>query len=230
MSQVVAVVLAFILTGLVGNRMLQHWQLRSWLSQQRFLGQEKEYSSLKQLSEELSAIMGARVYQMRRLLAAVKSQPAEEVEIRLKLYDDVLTKWNENLNSYYVRLTFFANYYQTSNLEWDVQRRFNSVGSSIEKMVRIRRFGESIPRSEIVKLEKSLDALQGVSFSFNRDILRILEDVRVRTYFGEKVSYLPQNLDRFSTWQLAQSLFIRNVDAHAIISPALHFREPRGSL
>lgn len=47
MESLLSIVVGFVLTGLIGNRLVQAWQARNWLLQQRFLGQEKEYVGLK---------------------------------------------------------------------------------------------------------------------------------------------------------------------------------------
>jgi hypothetical protein len=72
-TAIVTVCLTFLLTGVVGNLLLQGWQQRNWLTQQRFLGEQKNYENLKELSEEIVRLSNLRLWKMRRLLNAVQS-------------------------------------------------------------------------------------------------------------------------------------------------------------
>jgi len=74
MSAIIAVIVGSILTGLIGNWLVQGWQQRNWLLQQRFLGHEKEYFALKDLADEIASLLGARIYQCRRLLRNLPAQ------------------------------------------------------------------------------------------------------------------------------------------------------------
>lgn len=62
MGSLLAIIVSFVLTGLIGNRLAQAWQARNWLLQQRFLGQEKEYVELKELADEIASLLGVRIY------------------------------------------------------------------------------------------------------------------------------------------------------------------------
>ena len=217
MTQIVAVILGFILTGLIGNRVVQQWQHRGWLRQQQFLGREKEYLALRDLSTELSTEIGRRIYQTRRLLWAIRSMPDASIDDRLKSYDESLTRWNENLGNYYVRLTLYASYYDTTDLERRIHDPFQAVGAELEAMVRVRRRGKQPDAAKIAKIDRRLNDLQGEIFVFNRDLLRIVENLRERIYFGRTVKYSKENLAVFSTWQLIKALFVSNVDTHSII-------------
>jgi hypothetical protein len=221
MTQVLSVILAFVLTGLIGNRLLQLWQHRGWLRQQQFLGQEKEYTALRELSTELSGAISKRLYQMQRLLWAVRSLPDDVMEQRLKDYDATLTLWNESLSTYFVRLTLYASYYDTVDLERRIHEPFQRVGARLEAMVKSRRRQQPLSRSETVSLENQLNDLQGVSFQFNRDLLRVVENKRTIIYFGDSMDYSRSNIGKFSTWQLIKALFVSDVDAHTVARSSL---------
>ena len=215
MIQIAAVVLGFVLTGLVGNRLLQQWQHRSWLTQQQFLGHQKEYEALKLLSEELAAIMGSRVYHMRRLAWATRRTEAQ-VDDRLKSYDAILTKWNESLTSFLVRLTFYADYGTARTLEVRLQTAFTEAGAMVESLVRRFRSGSEISLYDLNPIGVRLNSLQGEVFRFNRDMLRVVEQMRERAYFGERIPFNAGTIRKYSNWELIQALFVRDVDRHSI--------------
>ena len=53
---IITAIISFILTGLIGGRLLQKWQLRNWLNQQKFLGAEKDYIALQELFDDIVAL------------------------------------------------------------------------------------------------------------------------------------------------------------------------------
>ncbi len=220
METLVAIALSFVLTGLIGNRLLQQWQQRNWLQQQQLLGREKEYFALRELCEELAQTMGARHFQMRRLLASVRTFPLEKMEGRLLDYEKSLIRWNESINSYNVRLTFYTSYGFAKDLEESVQKEFVRLGSQIEALVRRRRMDAPVSREEVEPIRVELDNLQARIFRFSRDLVSELEKVRSHTYFGRRIHYRWGDLKDFSTWDLIKALFIRDVYSHSIIRPS----------
>src|SRR3954465_4156360 len=108
MTAIVTVILSFLLTGLVGNSLLQRWQHRNWLSQQRFSLEDKEYQALSGLFQDLVKYSSQRHYRMRRLLRALSSSDEEGIKAKTADYDEALTEWNDIFNSLCVRLTLLA--------------------------------------------------------------------------------------------------------------------------
>jgi hypothetical protein len=226
MGAIASIVFTFVLTGIIGNKLIQSWQHRNWLQQQRLLGQEKEYDALKQLSDEIIKVAGKRLYRMRRLLAAVRSLSDDILKQRVLDYDHSLLEWNDSLGSYYVRLTFYSNYYNATYLEGYLQAPFAAAGKRIEKIIQKRNAGQAITSQEVVSIDSELNDLQARIFRFNRDLTRLVESVRRKVYFGDRISYSPNNLPKFSTWELVISLFIREVDHHSVVRPAADLHAP----
>ena len=67
MVVILSVVLTFILTIVVGGKIVEARQQDSWIAQKRLSGQEKEYFELKTLCDEIASSINTRVYAMRRL-------------------------------------------------------------------------------------------------------------------------------------------------------------------
>lgn len=226
MIPVITVIVGFILTGLVGNRLLQHWQLMSWRRQQNFLGHEREYVAVRDLADQLSNAMGKRLYHMKRLRASIGNMEISEVEDRLKVYDDVVVSWNECLNSYYVKLKIHASVDYAYRLEREVQEAFSSAGADLEILIRRKRIGNSVPKDLLKSLDFRLNTIQGVIGDYSRDLTRKVDDMRKRIYFGEKITYVESELAQFSTWELFKALFVSSVDGHAVVRTALNSRFP----
>ncbi|MDR3572031.1 MAG: hypothetical protein P4L81_07685 [Candidatus Pacebacteria bacterium] len=224
MTQIVAILLSFLLTALIGNRLLQQWQHRVWLRQQQFLGEEKEYLSLKELFPELSGAIGKRLYQTQRLYWAISALNTELVEDRLAKYDDSVVKWNDNLGSFYARLNIYADFRYSETLERSIHRPFQNVGAQLEAQVRKRRLGGTPTPAELAKLERQLLKLSATTSRFCRDLLKAVEEKRKLVYFGRRVAFSVFNLRYFSTWQLVKALFISDVDSHSIIRSATDLR------
>ena len=216
MEALLPIVVGFLLTALVGNRLLHGWQVRTWLLQQRFLGKEKEYLALSELTDELATLLGARIYRMRRLNLVFRTGSDSELMERLRQYDEILQRWNERLPSFYIRLPMLADYHFAWQLETSIQKEFIEIGDAIERLLTTRRAGDSLPLGEVTRIDRRLNNLQGKAIAFTKRLLTELRNRRVDVYYGKKIRFRPENLGYFSTWQLIKALFVRDVDALAI--------------
>lgn len=217
MTEIIAVIIGFILSGLIGNALLQQWQHRSWMRQQKFLGAEKEYQALVELSNEVSSTLSRRIYKSRRLLWAVRSLSDDYVEDRLREYDSSLVEWNEKLTSMYVRLTIYADYYDRWELDSYFQEPLQQVGIKLEAAVRARRSGKTPNYSDLYEAEKSLEHIHARSLNFTRGLLKQVVEVRENIYDGRALAYTASNLEKYSTWELIHALFVTRVDSHSVL-------------
>lgn len=226
-STIISVVLGFVLTGLVGNHLVQRWQQRNWLIQQRFLGHEKEYIALKDLTDEIASLLGARIYNMQRLLFSLRRSSDEQLVTRLADYEDIVKRWNERLTSFYVRLPLLAYSDLGLQLESSVQTKLQVSSATIEELLNKRRGGVIAEKSEVRSAGAALSSIQANAINFNKQMLRILESRRVEVYYGTKIAFTLGNIEKFSTWQLVKALFIRDVNAYSITRPTLDLQLPR---
>jgi hypothetical protein len=217
MESLLSIVVGFVLTGLIGNRLVQTWQARNWLLQQRFLGQEKEYVGLKELADEIVSLLSVRIYHMRRLNRAIATGVDEDVVSNLKEYDDILKRWNERLPSFYIRLTMLADYDLALRLEDSIQADLVRVGADIEYLTAKHKIGASINKNQSSRIVSDLNKIQGSSISFNKHLLNVLHSRRVDVYFGKRIPFSPENLQHFSSWQLVKALFIRDVNSLSVV-------------
>ncbi|MDB5734392.1 MAG: hypothetical protein JWN16_1029 [Alphaproteobacteria bacterium] len=215
------IVLGFLLTGLIGNWLVQSWQQRSWLKQQRFLGEEKEYVALKQLWDEIVELSGARLTRMRRLSSVVRRGDIETVRSRLSDYDGSVLRWNEKFQSFQVRLLRYTSGSALAfSLENQIQPQFVTCGRQLELLVNDRIAGQTIERKSVVSATHNLDRLSHALTIFNRDVLRVVQAQKTRTYEGVKIELGPQTVSEFRNWELFKALFHFRVEPYYVIRPS----------
>ena len=221
MSSFLSVITGFILSGIIVNHLIQAWQQRNWVLQQRFLGHEKEYLALKDLSDEIASLLGARIYHMIRLTLSLRRSSPDQIKNRRIDHDTVVKQWNERLTSFYFRLPLLANYDLAFQLENSIQNSLVAIGSQIDDLLFKKESGKQIENPDVKEIIKGLHKIQGKSINFNKKLLGVVADRRREVYYGLKVQFSLYNLEKFSTWQLFKALFIRDVNSFSIIRPAL---------
>lgn len=216
MGQIITVILGFVLTGLIGNQLVQRWQQRNWVHQQRFLGAEKEYIALRELSDELSKAIAVRLYRMRRLLWSLRRSDTDLIASRLQDYDSTAVAWNESLSSFYVRLAFYVGGGDSISLEHRIHEPFQQAGADLEQLVRLHRSGNSNLGAALTRLELRMNSLQGKSLDFTKDLMRVVERKKRTVYAGTVIHYSRHTIDQFSTWELIKVTFARDVDRFSV--------------
>jgi hypothetical protein len=230
LQTVIGALVTFVFVTLLGNWVLQNWQQRSWLNQQRFLGKQTEYNALKDLFEEIVSLAGRRITRMRRLQRVLRGGDDELVKARLEEYDKIQTEWNDRLNSFYVRLRFYAaDYEMADRLEKQIQDKFVSIGSRLEQAVKHRQEGTRPASHVVTGLDNNLNDLYRAIIVYTRDMLRHIEEIKKETYFGVEVKLKPDTLELFPTWQLFIALFKPRIQTHSIIRTAIDLGEPKRS-
>jgi hypothetical protein len=226
MSTLITLVLGFVLTGVIGNHLVQAWQQRNWLLQQRFLGHEKEYFALKDLADEVASLLGARIYHMQRLALSLRRGSDVQISNRVVDYDDVVKRWNERLTSFYVRLPLLAHSHLDIRLESWIHIPLSKAGNQIDELVYQKQAGKTIGKSDITNITAKLNKVQGSAINFNKELLGVVEARRMEVYYGRKLQFSLGNLEKFSTWQLVKMLFVRDVNSFSIVRPTLDLDLP----
>lgn len=227
-TSVVTVLMTFLCTGLAANWLVQKWQYRNWLNQQKFLGAEKKYEALKLHADEVSKLSAKRLSAMFRLVAAL-DQSADRLEERRKIYSDVLDEWGQHINSFYYKTTLYFDWEMTQRLEYDINQRFVEVGSQIEHCIRRRQEHADAEISEKEVLKDELFSIQGALGNFNRDMLKYVIRRQDSTYHGVEVGYSYADLQYLSNWQLIKALFITRVEEFSVTLTSFELERPARS-
>jgi hypothetical protein len=221
MTTLLPIVVTFLLSGLFGNHLLQKWQARNWLLQQRFLGHEKEYAALKELMDEIATLLGVRIFQMQRLNWSLATGNVAKTTLRLQEYDDTLKRWNERLTSFYVRLPMLANTGFAMRLEQSIQQALAVTGRKIERAASSQLGNSVVPKQLTAEIEKELATIQGRAISFNKALLDYVDSKRSKVYFGTRIQLSAGTISEFSTWHLIKALFVRDVNSVSIVRTSL---------
>jgi hypothetical protein len=216
-TAIVTVLLTFVLTGFIANWLAQRWQHRNWLNQQQVLGEEKEYLELRKLSEELSALSGKRFSKMQRLAAVLRHEDDAIVRQRLSEYDSTLADWNSAFNSFTVRLTLYAKWNLTWDLEHVVQRHFSELGHELERLTKARLNAQEVQRRVVSEFDLKMRSFSNTLFQFNRDVLHLVRLQKVRTYYGAPLHLTRKSINKFSAWELFKALFQSGIEPYSVI-------------
>lgn len=217
MEAIGPVLVGALLTAIVGNFLVQRWQLRNWREQQRQLGDQVALDDFKKLVEEISIKSADRHSAMRSLVSSLAPDSRVDFESALTDYRQQLVIWNSSLNSFYVRIRHNVDYRWAIRLEHEIHDPFRNAGVEIEKVIRSRKSG-SPPNWQSLKGPKDLlDGLQARSYNFQRDLAAILISRKCEIFEGRKLYYAKGKLDEYSFLDLVKAIFVLAVDKHYIV-------------
>lgn len=228
MEAIIPIIVGFILTGIVGNRLLHSWQHRSWVKQQFFMGEEREYIALRELWDEIVDLSSVRLTRMRRLCAIVRLGDIELVRTRLSDYDQALARWNERFNSFLVRLLRYTdhNNYLANSLEHEIQPLFVRSGRELELVTKDRLAGRTLTQASVENVTRHLDLLSHQLVIFNRDILVAVQGQKRKTYEGVRLQLSADTIAEFSTWELFKALFHSRIQPYEVVRAPFDFILP----
>lgn len=208
MVTIISVVISFILTAIVGNRLLQKWQKRAWLQQQAVLQAHKEIDEVKATIDNFMELADTRSYRARRLLRNLCRGTKERLNVVRSDYDQSVAAWNDQLNSFQVRLTIYAEYGYALRIEDEIQPRFAEISNTLEGLLNAgdpeRR---EMHRRIYAQTEDQLNSLNGIFFNFSRDVMRFLVDRQRDIYLGKPIEFTRGTAELFPTWYLFKELF-----------------------
>src|SRR6266536_2574228 len=160
------VIISFVLTSLVGNRLVQGWQRRNWLAQHTLESAEKNLDELGKIINEILVLGDARYFRTLRVTWYLNSSDTESFCRVKQEYDQAVVNWNDHLNSLKVRLRMYVDYHYTDILE-AIQARFCEISTRVDSAIRSRS-KQTIPQSSLVELEAKLSAISGQLFNLSR--------------------------------------------------------------
>ena len=221
MLQILVIVISFILTIVIGGKIAQARQQDSWIAQQRFSGEEKEYFELKKLCDEVASSLGTRIYAMRRLtlqlIAYVRHAKFDQSAVND--YQAAVKLWNENIGSYYVRFSQLGLGSFRYKLESELHDPMRIQGGLIDDAIYKKEKGRHIDGLKFVIRE--LDEINAVSLEFNKSLLINVHNKRARIYFPKRIIFSRDTMTVFSTWMLVKAIFVVDVNRISIVRSPL---------
>lgn len=219
MATIIGVILTFVLTIVIGNKIIQSRQQDSWIAQQRFNGQEKEYLELKVLSDQIASSINVRIYAMRRLALQLRKVRTSVDESVIKDYKDAVKYWNENVSSYYIRLSQLGQEKFRYQLEKYLHGPMRQQSVVLDANIQQKNADEAW--REMNSVTKSLNKINGDALNFNQALLNRVHLLRKQIYFPERIRFTRGTIQKFSTWQLVKAVFITDVDGMSILRSPL---------
>lgn len=217
MISIITTIIAFILSGVIGNKLVQKWQHRNWLSQQLHLGQQEELREIKSLLDEMSNTANSRLYSMKRVAGHINS-PLTNLESIFSEYAEQVKVWNIALPRFYNKISLLFSFDKTQNLEHNVQPLFVSAGQKLELALKLRRRSDIVPMPLIRSLNNEISSLNAYLRDFLLEINNLVLDRKKIVAEGRKIYYRDGILDKYSTFDLLKALFARDIDRIYIIS------------
>lgn len=203
-----------LLTAYLGARLAQHWQLRSWILQQKVNDREQRYSELKALYDDLDKIANRRLYRLRLLIWALKRGDKDLIEERIKSYGEVVTEWNEKFNSIVIRSVRILDTgsYLIWSFEQLVSKPLIEIGSVAETATRnFRTTGATkISNAQWSIYQQKLDTLNYHLIDHMRNIyieLQKLKDDRFSIIEEGKMARETTDLSKVSSVHLVKAIF-----------------------
>lgn len=215
----IGTIAAAILTGLIGNSLVQRWQQRNWYAQQRQIAQQSELQELKSLLEEITKGANTRLFTMKQLSRSLDA-PLDKFNSLSNIYSREVRDWNIRLPSFYNRTTLLLSYGVTYSLEHLVQKGFFESGRLMERAIRNRRNGTEVPRELQSEIRTLLSRLNIEIRNLLLEMSRRIDERRRLLQYGRKVYYRNGDLAEYGTFKLFKMLFARDVDTVYIIRPA----------
>nr|WP_131588927.1 hypothetical protein [Sphingomonas melonis] len=213
-----ATVTAALITGLIGNWLVQRWQLRNWFAQQRHEFNQQELDQLTKLFDEISTLSSSRLNAMRSLLNSMHINADYESDVLA--YKAEILKWNTSLHLWFARITFLISWSMTTNLENGLHAAFVRNGTGLEVLIRHIRAHGSISSGQFKGQDRSLNALAGEVDRYLKLILSQIQDRRALIKSGKRLKYNEADLAEYTTFDLVKTLFTSDVDGIDIIRPA----------
>ena len=221
MYSLLAAVIGFFLTAFIGNQIIHGWQMRAWLLQQKMLGEEKDFSALASVVDDISTLAARRLFESEQIAAAIREGKGQAITACRADYRGAVAAWNERLPVFYAKLIVGGNRNLAYVLERKVQKRFYDAHVLIASAILQVEAGRQLDAHNMLVLARCLMTLRAVTSRFNQQMLLFLQTRRSDTKIGQKIYFTEFNLHYFSTWQLLKAIFIREINSLSIIRPPL---------
>lgn len=213
---IISTIIGFVLTGLIGNYLVQKWQLRNWLTQQKIAAVEKEHIELKELAETFSAFANERIFSMRAALYSLKTEDKELKTQRTEEYRESIKNWNQKYGYFSAKLPLLMSQAHTQDFDKKIHRKMVETSILIDKAIAKKK-----APSNANLIEHKLIEINKHTIILTNEILQSSRQKRNSIHEKVTLSYNIENIEKYSTWQLIKALFIKNVNSFSIARSSL---------
>ncbi len=214
---IITAIVGFLLTGVLGNYLIQKWQLRNWLTQQKFSSIEKEYSEIKELAEEFSKISNERLFSMRAVLYSLKINDKQLHKTRKNEYRDSIKTWNQKYGYFSAKLPFLMSQLQTQYFDEQIHKQLVAASSLLDNAISNK---SSTPTIN-AKIENILIEVNRACIKLTNEILQAAKRKHMSIHKETKLPYDSHSIEKYSIWQLIKALFIKDVNSFSVVRSPL---------
>ena len=171
-NQIILILIGFFLTTVCGSIIGYILQDRAWDKQNRsnILMFERELA--EKAFSDISSLIDERMYVMRRVYWAYKLEKEKsKKDERWEEYENILLKWNRNLNKNFSLLQIYFGKSFRKVFEEKIHWEFRKIGQLLEKI----KYKSDVTTSELNEIANKFDRLNEVFYGFN---IRILYSIR----------------------------------------------------
>ena len=136
MFDIFKIIIGFILTGIIGSILTQHYQKKNFIYQTSIIKLQKEIERLKELAGNIDKLAGMRIFYGRNLIDNSNNKESKEFTEARKQYKLSVERWNENLSSFFIELRSLGLTQLAIDLERDVHDNLRQAHLLIDGLIR----------------------------------------------------------------------------------------------
>jgi hypothetical protein len=210
---------AFIFTGILGSWIAHSWQTRSAKETRFFEASKEMYAQMSAAADDLSAMIGRRIYASQRLCLTTKRSPL--FDSALEGYRNSVIEWNERLLS--IELAIRTKFRDSHLYEFEELQ--NELAEATLLLEGYLASGGSETRQTVLGRFRGL---RHRFFEFAQQMMREARLLQRQMHFGVVVNYDRFEIDKMSTKDLIKCLFTSRVQAKPIVRSPSDFGLPVG--
>ena len=216
-STVFQALIAFILTGILGSWIANVWQGRSAKEARFFEASKEMYEQMATAADDLSILVGKRIYASQRLCLTSRGSP--QFEPALSSFHDSVIIWNERLLS--IELAIRTKFRDSSLTDMEaLQRELAAATMLIERYV-----AGNEQETKLAALRR-LRTLRNEFFQFTQQMMKEARLLQRQMHFGVVVNYNRYEIGKMSTKDLIKCLFTARVQEKPIVRSPSDFGLP----
>ncbi len=136
MFEIIKIIIGFILTGIIGAILTQHYQKKNFIYQTTIIKIQKEIDRLKELAGNIEKLAGMRIFYGRNLIDNNNQRESRDFYDARLQYKESVEKWNESLSSFFIELRSLGLTPVAYDLEKDVHENLRQAHLLIDDLIR----------------------------------------------------------------------------------------------